>query len=791
MNGMFGGKGPRALITLVAILAVMVVTGPSFGQNAARTIDVAPSVDKATIEPLIFPAPGEKEPNRHDPEDFVALTGAVTDEAGGAVANVWVNIFSDETGFGNGAETDENGGFEIEVPKGGGYDLFIDNYSVMERGLIGGFFKDADGGQGDDPGPDNAWTGDVVIEWEARTTIAVGDAGVTGIRVALNKGSRIFGKMVYEDGSPVADIWVDAHSENRGGWGGGVTDENGAFSITVAPGDGYRVGSWPWNGAFDGGFWREGEDSPLTESGRDGVMVGDYTDATLINMTSWAAGDVEINMILPTPTTISGRVIDTNGNPVNDIWVEAISGGKPWDEYEIMPPVVMPEPAFDENGNPIDENTDGDVSIMSADGMRADASIMPPIYPRDYGPRDYGPRYYGAMTDENGDYTIMVKPSDDYRVRVTAYEKEYYKDAATWKEATVIDVSETSASGINLTIDVGNTISGTITVLSDGEYGWLEAHSRSARSFGHAQVRGTDSGVVAYTIRMLAPADDFVVKFHSPNYVPMTVEGIDSSLNPTDVNFTVSEGETISGTITGLEPGEWLHVNAWNEGSRGFWGFDGGVADDNGTLTYEIKRLGGVGGYVVQATAGVKTLFYNQKFSVDAADRIDLSTGSKSGIDFDFSAIRTVKITGTVEGMESAFFGWIDAFSENGGAWGSAEFFGNGPFELEVVSGTYKIAFYARGYHPAYYDADAEGQLTREYREGDLVTVNEDTDLGTVVFSDDFRYAFPVYPTEPEPIFTIMREDGTPANGAVPAPDSSDARPAALEMTVKGLNLGF
>ena len=52
-----------------------------------------------------------------------------------------------------------------------------------------------------------------------------------------------------------------------------------------------------------------------------------------------------------------------------------------------------------------------------------------------------------------------------------------------------MDVSSESATGIDITADTGNTISGTVYGLAEGETGWIEAYSSSTYKFGYADVK--------------------------------------------------------------------------------------------------------------------------------------------------------------------------------------------------------------------------------------------------------------------------------------------------------------
>lgn len=775
MNKMRRKRGWAVFFAAFFMIFSTFAGGPVMADNISVTgIDgkvytnlIAPAVEPTIIkitedidtEPLIMPAPVS-----YEKEDFVTLGGTLTDEDGNTLAGFWINAFSEKTGYGNGTATDENGAFLVSVPKGEGYDLFIDTF--QQASLIGGYFLDADGGSDDNAGADGKWNGSVTNDWESRTLLNVGENGLAGVSVILNSGSKISGKVIYSDGTPVKNLWINASADGKNGWGGASTDESGAFVMSVFPDEGYRISTGSWNMPFDGGDWKAGEDSPLTASGQDGTLTSDSDAATLVN----ATGDVEINIIVPVPAVISGRITDVNGNPVANVWVEALSS-KPWDEkgtpedpiFYIMDAVTDAEIVGEtkRTAGDIIENGIGDMDETELETIiplpkKSEKNTVSQVSTQNVNTEALGnvtdsmvscilPMYQGVATDADGRYEIMVKPAADYRVRVKTYKTVYYKNASSWDDATPVDVSSESATGIDITADTGNTISGTVYGLAEGETGWIEAYSSSTYKFGYADVKGTGSPVT-YTITMLAPADDYKVSFRSENYMPETRSGIDSSINPADVDFTVSEGETISGTITGAEPGQNIYLNVWNEGNQEYWGFAGVTADENGQATYEIRKLGRISGYMIQATAGFKTLFYNQKVSINEADKLDMSAGSAGNINFDFGAIQTVKITGTVAGLEEGLSVTVDAFSATSKGWGFAEVGENGKFTLEVIGGTYRINFYARGYMPVFYRADAEGSLTPDYDKADQVDVAADWDIGTLTFSDDYKFEYHILP---------------------------------------------
>jgi hypothetical protein len=81
-------------------------------------------------------------------------------------------------------------------------------------------------------------------------------------------------------------------------------------------------------------------------------------------------------------------------------------------------------------------------------------------------PYDGSGTWGSVETNADGTYTIAGLSADSYRVYAyaTGYLTEYYDNERDWSMATSVAVSEgQDTPDINLSLDVGGTISGTIT----------------------------------------------------------------------------------------------------------------------------------------------------------------------------------------------------------------------------------------------------------------------------------------------------------------------------------------
>jgi len=556
-----------AILFLIFSLMGGVVTADTDNGNAGENNgnDVV-VVDPDSEEPLILPAPDDILPVDPASEKYATISGVVKANDGHPIGKVWINaryeiymadgVYPEKPEVFGGAETNDNGEFSITVPHGYQYDLFIDTYAVADMGLMGGCFQDADGGSGSDPGADKAWSGTTTNSWSKRTLIDVGSEGISGIVITLNPGTKIYGKAVDSKGTPVKDIWIDAQADFTdedtdnifwGGWAGSSTDENGNFSIVVFPDAKYRVSSFPWKNGFTGGYWKETEDNQLTTSGKDGILALKWEDATLLNI----ASDLEINIILDKGNTISGRVTDEAGEPVANVWVEAYT-----------------------------ESASDCVPTPGAADIQEEKCV----------PVTFG---VGASTDEKGNYEISVYPTSGYRVGVwddRNYKTVYYKNTSDWKEATLIDTTKESVTGIDFTLSMGASIAGTVSGLEKDDVLTIETWSLTKGYWRNTSVTGTGSDV-SFKIRGLEEGDDYLINIWAEGYLngciqkdgtfgncynrcdvesfaPCSDENQTAALFKTgtsDVKITMDRGRKISGTISGISQGDEIWITAYSE----------------------------------------------------------------------------------------------------------------------------------------------------------------------------------------------------------------------------------
>ncbi|QTA85183.1 carboxypeptidase regulatory-like domain-containing protein [Desulfonema magnum] len=586
--------------------------------------------------------------------------------------------------FSHGGETDENGAFSISVSEGCSYDLFINVHKLSDTTAISGFFQDADGGTGSDPGADVQWSGSVTNDWAERTMIEAGADGVSGVEIILGKGSRIYGKAFDSDGKPVKELWIDAHADIPGGWGSASTDEEGNFSIVVPPGEGYRLSSWPWEGVFIGGYWKVGEDSALTTSGKDGSLSPNWNEATLLDATT----DTEINIIFDAGNTISGRVVDEAGDPVSGIWVNASSGS------------LYKDGIFE------------DEDVNSEDKYLDEFMCMPSSL------------WYGAATDENGYYEIAVYPASDYRVSVQGngvYRTMYYNNTLKWKDATLIDASSNAVTGIDFALNMGASIAGTLSGLEEGDNAYIEVWSDSGKGWGSAELTGTGSDL-SFKVRGLEDGDDYRINVWAEGYLNGYV-GEDGKLvlwedavffatGTTTANIKLSTGKKISGTLSGLSAGDRVWIDAYSDSVWSKGGIE--VTAEGDTADFTLSGLADASDFRVSVNAkGYMSGFYggagSALVSYDNATLVSTVDGDVSEVNIAMSTGNSV--SGVIKGLDPDDRAWINAWSESGASSGGTEVIGTGSdvaYEINClgVASDFRVSIQAKGYIGGCYGDD-------------------------------------------------------------------------------------
>jgi len=213
-------------------------------------------------------------------EKGLQISGVIVDPEGKAIAgvNLWTSRqqtggrgMRSAGGFQN-VTTEEDGTFVLESLDPGSYTLTINSQEYANQSVS-----------------------DVA-------------AGTADLRIVLEKGKSISGRVLLPDGSPAANTWVTAQSGSSAN-GSDRTDEDGNFTIENLPDGEYTVRANTM-GSF--GFGGGGDEGPsLLPAVLEGV----------------AAGSRNLELRLRAGAAVDGTVTDDAGNPVVGAGVMAMSPG--------------------------------------------------------------------------------------------------------------------------------------------------------------------------------------------------------------------------------------------------------------------------------------------------------------------------------------------------------------------------------------------------------------------------------------------------------------------------------
>jgi protocatechuate 3,4-dioxygenase beta subunit len=294
------------------------------------------------------------------------------------------------------------------------------NGSYVIRGVASGEYKVHVGAVGFL----NEWYDDAG-DWEEAAVVTVLDPNVTpDIDFALSLGGSISGRVVMvSDGEPVAhawvcvspatdSVWVPEDPMNQSGapwnwdqWGCAETDEDGYYVVT---------------GLISGDYYVRARAEGFLPEWYDGVLFRE--EATPVTVTE-SAETPEIDFALSAGGSISGQVVSELEETPLHAYVCAISA----EDSVLFPP-----------GN---------------------------IWPPYEGIVPYHWAHCGE-TDRSGQYTIELLPEGEYFVFAWMEDgllPEWYNDAPTWKEATLVAVADAEeTSDIDFALSVGGRISGRV-----------------------------------------------------------------------------------------------------------------------------------------------------------------------------------------------------------------------------------------------------------------------------------------------------------------------------------------
>jgi len=405
-----------------------------------------------------------------------SINGRVVSSSGDPVGGVSVNA-DDGSGFGCSTVTDPDGYFNIEGLPYGTYRV-----SSPAQGVWG-------------PLEEQVWVCQVI----SGVVLSEAEPVASGLLITLQPAGFILGAVTGSDGQPLSGIYIWADIEPWGSFSFGRTDANGQYVLGGLPSGDYRI-----RAAGNPGYADEYYLDSYCRSG-----------STLVPVTAGSETS-DIDFTLDPGGTISGRIVDLDGNPVYGVGVAVCADdgssfgccsvtdpdgcfrtavtdadgyfnieGLPYGTYRVNSPaygvpgalekqvwvyqeifgVVLSETEPVAGGLLITLQPAGFIlgTVTGPDGQPL-VGILPHIEP--WGPGCY---CFGQGTDANGQYVLGGLPSGNYRVSAMSnpgYADEYYLDSHNWIGSTIVPVTAGSETrDIDFTLEPGGTISGRIVDL--------------------------------------------------------------------------------------------------------------------------------------------------------------------------------------------------------------------------------------------------------------------------------------------------------------------------------------
>ena len=259
----------------------------------------------------------------------------------------------------------------------------------------------------------------------------------------------------------------------------------------------------------------------------------------------------------------------------------------------------------------------------------------------------------------NSNYTISGLPAaDDYKICVEAATRSggCYQDLngvglVAFPMATKLDLTSDNHTDINIMMNNGRSIQGTISGFSSEEEVWVEAFSASRSHWISTQMMSDGS----YLLQGMQKAADYQITVQAYGYITPSKQIANLfEFTSTTVNFTLFKGGRIQGSINGLNAGDYVTVTArslhTNDDKERVL-----IAKNSQSLTYLLDGLRDSDDYVVTLQTPHGRFYYNSSSTVrnkDQAENLSIvDAKTVSDIDFDVSAAVSYTIISSISGL--------------------------------------------------------------------------------------------------------------------------------------------
>lgn len=549
-----------------------------------------------TATPVNVPEGGAISGINAELNEGARFSGTVTGSGFGALNSVRVSVYDAAEQYVAGAYTDGSGNYTTSpgLPSGA-YRIQFDDAS----GFLGEWYNDK-------------------TSFETANPLNVTAPEVrSGINAVLARGGEITGRVTDAGGSPLGGIYVTASGSN--GYGYSFTDGGGNYTI-----NGLRSGSYQVRAA------------PSSASSN---LVGSSRAATV----TAPVATTGVDLTMTPGGTLTGRVTDGSGNPLNNITVYISNDDGSYQQYvytdssgvytatalptgsyrvlfrpsDYIPEAYNDRPDFSQ-ADRISVVAPGTVSGIDAvlapgsaiSGRVTDSTTNAPI-------KDVfvevlnasGQRVETANTRSDGTYkTATTLPSGSYRVRFNAdgryascaYVTAYYNGKSTLESSDPVVVSApTERSNIDARLQRGSIIFGKVTDATSGApitRGQVTIYDSSGRHvmFGRLTFLG------GWRTETALPSGSYRVKFQDydqgyidewyddrPSLETATPVVLSAPTDRYGINAALARGGLISGRVTGADTG--APFSAGYVLVLGSGGAEAGYADINDDGTYVVR----------------------------------------------------------------------------------------------------------------------------------------------------------------------------------------------------------
>ncbi len=579
-----------------------------------------------------------------------SISGNVTNTSGEPLQDIWIDVYDTASdSWINYTSTDASGNYVVDgIPSG----YFKVQFYDYNYGYLGEWYNDKPDLDSADP-------------------IAVtAPEDVSGINAQLAMGGSISGTVTNTSGSPIDNISVYVYDAATGDYVlSSYTEADGSYVVSGVPTGNYKV------------QFRDHHQGYLTEWYND---KPDLDSADPIAVT--APDDVSgINAQLAMGGSISGKVTDQDGNPIENVEINIynaatvsyitysytdssgnyVVSGIPSGEYKVRfydnaslystewyndkpdsssaDPIVVTAPE-DVSGINAQLTKGGSISgtVTDQDGSPI-AGVDVDAYAMD------GDWISGAQTDALGKYVVGGIPSGQYKVQFYAsyfgYVNEWYNDKPNSNSADPIAVTAPNeVSGIDAQLIKGGSISGNVANTSGepikdiyvlvcdvatGDY----LYSSSTDAAGNYVVSGVPSG--QYKVHFRDYHQGYLTEWYNdkPDFDSADPIAVTAPNDVSGVNAQLVMGGSISGKVTDQDgnPIENVEINVYT--MDGDWIADVQTDADGGYVVsgipsgqYKLRFYAGYFGYVTE--------WYNDKPDSSSADPIAVTApNTASGID--------------------------------------------------------------------------------------------------------------------------------------------------------------